>query len=232
MRASRGLTLVEVLVTLVILAVGLLGLSGLIVKASGLNYEAYQRQQALAIASDMAERMHANQSPSAANLVTAGIYANSAPLTAPLGGALSAGMWSALGSSVLDCGNLAAAAFCTPAQIAQYDLALWEGQLLGAGKRSTGAAGNAGVGGLSNARGCIEGPPAVTLLSKNVAAPANTFRITVAWQGEQPVPVSASADQDLRNVAACARGGYATREGVADSSDLYRRLVVLYQVIN
>jgi len=223
---SRGLTLIEVLVTLVILMLGLLGLSGLIIKASKLNFEAYQRQQALVVASDMAERMHANQSPAlapAANLATAGIYAAAAPLALPLGDPAVATMWGGLGDSVRDCSRVAN---CPPAQIASYDLALWEGQLLGAGKRSTGVA---GVGGISNARGCIEGP--VVWLSNTVAAPANTFRITVAWQGDQAVPVS-DRDEDLRRVATCAKGLYMTLGQAPDAADQYRRLVVLYQVIN
>jgi len=230
MNASRGLTLVEVLVTLVILMLGLLGLSGLIIKASKLNYDSYQRQQALAVASDMAERMYANQSPTqaiASNLATARIYALSAPLASPLGDPAMALMWSGLANgSVTDCARVAN---CAPAQIASYDLALWEGQLLGAGKRSTASAGNAGLGGISSARGCVEGP--VVWLSNTVAAPANTFRITVAWQGDQPVPVS-GRDEDLRNVAFCGKGLYMTREHAPDNADEYRRLVVLYQVIS
>jgi len=227
MSPNRGLTLIEVLVTLVILMLGLLGLSGLIIKASKLNFEAYQRQQALAVAGDMAERMYANQSPTAANLTTASIYAASAPVTLPLGDPLLAPMWNGLIGSGHNCAVLPS---CTPDKIALYDLALWEGQLLGAGKRSVG---NAGVGGLSNARGCVEGGviSPVTMLSSTVAAPARTFRITVAWQGDSPVPVS-TRDEDLRNVASCAQGLYMTRDNTRDTADEYRRLVVLYQVIN
>ena len=226
-KANRGLTLIEVLVTLVVLMLGLLGLSGLIIKASRLNYEAYQRQQALAVASDMAERMRANQSPalaSAANLATADVYAKAAPSLLPLGDPSKATMWTGLtNKTVADCANVAT---CTPEQIARYDLALWEGQLLGAGRRSGGDS----VGGISNARGCVEGP--VADLSLNVAAPANTYRITVAWQGDSPVPVSKTQDEDLRNVATCAKNLYLTRDRDPDLDDQYRRLVVLYQVIN
>lgn len=230
MSANRGLTLIEVLVTLVILTLGLLGLSGLIVKAGKLNFESYERQQALAIASDMAERMHANQSPNlaaAANLASARVYADNAPVAAALGDPAVASLWSALlGGLMNDCGTTAS---CTPAQLALYDLAVWEGQLLGAGKRS----GGTGVGGISNARGCIEAPPAppaVMMLSRNIAAPVNTFRITVAWQGDQPVPVSGTADEDLRNVASCGQGLYVSHDG-APEGDRYRRLIVLYQVV-
>ncbi len=225
--ASRGLTLVEVLVTLVLLLLGTLGLSGLIVKAGKLNYESYERQQALALASDMAERMHANKSPTlttAANLATADVYAANAPLAAPLGDPVLATMWSALGGAVKDCASVT----CLPSEIAKYDLALWEGQLLGVGKKS----GGTGVGGISNVRGCVEGPLTVTRLTTNVVAPANAYRITVAWQGDQAVPVATTADEDLRNVASCGFGLYRTIDRSPDIGDQYRRLVVLYQVID
>ena len=236
MNTNRGLTLIEVLVTLVILMLGLLGLSGLIIKASKLNYEAYQRQQALAVASDMAERLRANQLPPSpdntpVNLATAGIYAKFAALGFTLGDPALAPRWKGLVTGSVP--NCAALASCAPAQIASYDLALWEGQLLGTGKRSTSSTGNAGVGGISNARGCIE---EVLLpggkLSNNVDAPANTFRITVAWQGDQPVPVSTTQDADLRPVATCGQGLYMTHDHILDTKDEYRRLVVLYQVIS
>ena len=55
-----GFTLLEVLITLVILAIGLLGLAGL--QAIGLqqNHSAYQRTQATLLAYDIADRMRAN----------------------------------------------------------------------------------------------------------------------------------------------------------------------------
>ena len=59
---SRGFTLIEVLVTLVILTFGLLGIAGLMAKGQRASFEAYQRQAALAIANDMAERMRSNRS--------------------------------------------------------------------------------------------------------------------------------------------------------------------------
>jgi len=50
-RLASGFTLIEVLVTLVVLMFGLLGTAGLMVRGQRASYEAYQRQQALAIAS-------------------------------------------------------------------------------------------------------------------------------------------------------------------------------------
>lgn len=58
---NRGFSLVEMLVTVLILSIGLLGLAGL--QAMGLrnNMSAYQRTQASVLASDMLDRMRANR---------------------------------------------------------------------------------------------------------------------------------------------------------------------------
>lgn len=68
---SRGSSLVEVLVTLVILAFGLLGVAGLQTKIGAAEMESYQRAQALLALSQMTERITANATQ-AANYVTAG----------------------------------------------------------------------------------------------------------------------------------------------------------------
>jgi type IV pilus assembly protein PilV len=70
-----GFSLVEVLVTLVILAFGLLGVAGLQAKMSLAEMESYQRSQALIALTEMTERMSANPAQ-AANYVVAGIIGN------------------------------------------------------------------------------------------------------------------------------------------------------------
>lgn len=60
MRTNAGFTLIEVLVAVIILAMGLIGLAGL--QANGLanNQTAYNRSQASQLAYDMADRMRSN----------------------------------------------------------------------------------------------------------------------------------------------------------------------------
>ena len=58
--AARGTSMVEVLVTLVILAFGLLGVAGLQTKVGVAEMESYQRAQALLALSQMTERISAN----------------------------------------------------------------------------------------------------------------------------------------------------------------------------
>lgn len=59
--AQRGMSLVEVLVTLVLISVGLLGVAALQVTSLKSNQESYARSQASALASDIMERIRANQ---------------------------------------------------------------------------------------------------------------------------------------------------------------------------
>jgi len=58
---SPGYILLEVLVTIVILVIGLLGLAGFQIRVSVAETEAYQRAQALVLAQDMVDRIYANR---------------------------------------------------------------------------------------------------------------------------------------------------------------------------
>lgn len=78
LHTQRGTTLLEVLITIVILAIGLLGLAGLQARLQSSEMEAYQRSQALILLNDMASRI-------AANRANAATYVTGA--STPLGGA-------------------------------------------------------------------------------------------------------------------------------------------------
>ena len=60
-RTAAGATMIEVLVTMVIIAFGLLGMAGLQVRMQGSELESYQRSQALLLLNDMANRMATNR---------------------------------------------------------------------------------------------------------------------------------------------------------------------------
>lgn len=68
--SQRGISLIEVLVTVIILSIGLLGMAGLQSRLQQSEMEAYQRSQALLLLNDMAQRITSNRS-AAANYVTA-----------------------------------------------------------------------------------------------------------------------------------------------------------------
>jgi len=72
----QGMTLVEVMIALVILSVGLLGLAGLQIHGLRGSSNSNSRVQAIFIASDMAERMHANPVEFKTNLAYKSITLN------------------------------------------------------------------------------------------------------------------------------------------------------------
>lgn len=58
---QKGFTLLEVLVTMVIMAIGLLGLAALMASSLRNNHSAYQRTQAAFLAYDIIDRMRVNR---------------------------------------------------------------------------------------------------------------------------------------------------------------------------
>ena len=61
LRKQRGFSMIEVLVTVLILAIGLLGLAGLQTTALRSNHSALLRSQATVLAYDIADRLRANR---------------------------------------------------------------------------------------------------------------------------------------------------------------------------
>jgi type IV pilus assembly protein PilV len=60
-RAQAGMTLIEVLVTMVLISVGLLGIAALQLTTLQSNQESFVRSQATTLAADMLDRMRSNQ---------------------------------------------------------------------------------------------------------------------------------------------------------------------------
>lgn len=75
--AQRGASMIEVLVTLVIIAFGLLGMAGLQARLQISELEAYQRTQAILLLNDMASRISVNRL-NAASYVTGTTYGGTA----------------------------------------------------------------------------------------------------------------------------------------------------------
>jgi type IV pilus assembly protein PilV len=70
-QASRGFTLIEVLIAFLVTAIGLLGLASLQVNTLSKQFESYQRAQAVLLAQDMANRIRVD-----AIAARAGAYAD------------------------------------------------------------------------------------------------------------------------------------------------------------
>jgi type IV pilus assembly protein PilV len=64
--AERGFSMIEILITLLITAFGLLGLAGFATKATALSVDATQRARASALLSDMTSRINNNKNNAAA----------------------------------------------------------------------------------------------------------------------------------------------------------------------
>jgi type IV pilus assembly protein PilV len=199
---NRGFTLLEVLITLIILMFGLLGLAGLMAKGQRASFEAFQRQQALSFATDIAERVRSNRDLAAA-------YAAAAPIATPVG---SGALFSQIPATVPNC----AGQTCTPAETVAYDMALWDGALAGASE--TEILGATNVGGIVRANGCIAATgPAVGACPAAPATPPGRFffgqryTVSVAWQGRDPTSTPTNS--------ACGAGLY--------GNELLRRVVTL-----
>jgi type IV pilus assembly protein PilV len=133
----RGFTLIEVLVTFVILSIGLLGVVSLQALSKTSQHQGIQRTRAVAIADSMLERIRINP---------AGLATYASPPTTfsfPLGGG---------GVSAEPSPNCISAT-CTPIQMATHDLWKWEQALRGTDVTIDGGA--IATAGLINPRGCV-----------------------------------------------------------------------------
>ncbi len=75
---ARGFSLLELLVTLVVLSIGLLGIGLMQTTNLGLTKTAYSRTQAMLLAGDIADRIRANETY-AANYVTSSLTTRATP---------------------------------------------------------------------------------------------------------------------------------------------------------
>jgi len=156
---QAGYLMIEVLITMFILAVGLLGVVGLQARAEQAETDSYQRTQALILAQDMADRISANRTVAFDTTTSPYVIATTAPLGT---------------GSAKDCS--------APATTADIDLCAWSNALIGAaesygGTCDTSAASTRGAncaGTLLNARGCITSPA------------THVYLIQVVWQGMTP----------------------------------------------
>lgn len=112
-RRQRGFTLIEALISVVIMSIGLLGVAALQTRSLGSTNIAAKRSQAILLAGDLADRMRANRV--AADPAAASHYAN----TEPADNACRA----------VHHGHMHAVATCSAVQVAADDLAEWNAQV-------------------------------------------------------------------------------------------------------
>ncbi len=157
----RGFTLLEVLITILILAFGLLGLVNLQAKLHMTEMEAYQRAQAVVLLQDFANRVQAG--------------GTTAYITDADGDGLDAGDWMGT-TTTFDC------TAPTPGTVSA-EKCDWSDQLLGAAETAPDGPDADSlpdqVGGMIGARGCVE---QLQTEDTSTCRPS-IYRVTVAWQG-------------------------------------------------
>lgn len=163
-RQQRGVSMMEILVTLVIVSVGLLGLAGLQAMAKVAELESFQRAQALVLVSDMVEKIRLNKGTGMKNCFAITTAASGAPVYGT---------------------GAAAFALCTDAR---WDAAKteWSNTLQGASETKTSGGVVASVGAVIDGRGCVTYDAAKETIDSASGlgiSESGEFTVSVAWQG-------------------------------------------------
>lgn len=181
-RREGGLMMIEVLITILIVSLGLLGIAAMFVRSQLVSDEAYQRYVALQLARQLTEQLSANAQQAA--LAQASAY-----VTGVNGAAIAGDAGFAEEAACGPCGSL---------QMARRDLTVFHQAIVGAQKIQ----GANRISALVDARGCVE------YLGPAAGAPPNAldpprYRVSVVWQGRQ-------ASAESVNATACGNAVYGT----------------------
>jgi len=201
-----GFTLIEVMITVFVVAVGLLSVAGLQAFAKKSNFDAIQRTQAAALAQDLIERIRANAAQGAGYVTdaSAGWSSSNAP-----------------GAPTQSCStsSTASSPACTPAQVVAFDKYQWTRALFGAAESLNGES----AGGLSEPTACIT----------NATAPCGAYTIAIAWRGITPLPPADSSDTANPANNRCGSGNAAYDDIANPGTDTrLRRVIVVRTVID
>ena len=164
-RRARGFSLIEVLVTMTIILLGLLGVLATQARAAKVEFESYQRGQALSLVRDMEARLAASRA-----IVQTGFMS---PALSSADGSVYVGNGSGAASFADGTGQCVAPAAGDALAAAKFEMCQWAQALQGAAAKD----GSANVGAMLGARGClirIEPPQANAIAD---------FYIVVVWQG-------------------------------------------------
>jgi type IV pilus assembly protein PilV len=138
-RQTAGFTMLEILISLFLIAIGLLGILGLQAQATVAEFESYQRGQALILVQDMVDRINTNRGAGLCYVITTDAANGSPQLGA--------------GTAAPNCAS--ATGTPTTRAMADKDLLDWDAVLKGAAETK----GGANVGGILSARGCVTRDP-------------------------------------------------------------------------
>jgi len=194
-RRQRGFTLIEVMVTVLLLAIGLLGLLGMQTRASATEFESYQRGQAIALARDMQARLL-----SARGIVSG--YLD--PAVSSLDGSIFVGNGTDAATFADADGNCRAPVAGDLASFAAAQVCAWGRELQGASMRD----GTGAIGAMAGARGCL-----IRIEPPQQNALADIY-VVIVWQGIEP-RTDPAADAPAARCASNVDFGPGQRRGIS-----------------
>lgn len=165
MNRKNGFSLIEMLVSMVVLSVGTLSMGSLQVLSSRNVQDAAQRMEAAHLANGFLERLRANNSVSA--------------LQTYAGGAVTLGGGAAGAMPSPNCYGADAA--CSPTELARFDLWLWEQLLDGTTEQLVSGGRSRNTGGLMNPTACLTAPAAG-------AGAAGNYTLAIAYRSTVELP--------------------------------------------
>lgn len=175
--AQSGFTLIEVLVSAVILSIGVVGIASVLTMSKVYQDESIQRVRAVELADGIFERIRRNP---------AGVAGYDTGLLAPLGNA------STGDEPSLDCN----ANSCNAAELASYDLWDWEQLMDGASATVTDDGETSNTAGLRNVRACIDFTADADKTNTGIVD------VVIQWQG-----IKKTSDAVVAGGVVCGDGG-------------------------
>ena len=116
-KKSRGVTLIEMMVAILVLSIGMLGIAGLQAATSKYKINTWARSSASTLLSDLSERVRINPDAAGTSFASEGVTATSQYVVAET--------WATQQSNALTISKNCETAACTSAERATYDLLIW-----------------------------------------------------------------------------------------------------------
>ncbi|MCB1690763.1 MAG: type IV pilus modification protein PilV [Halioglobus sp.] len=176
-RRQSGFTLIEVMISAVILSIGVLGIAGVLMMSKVYQHESIQRTLAVELADGIFERIRRNP---------AGVTGYDTGLQAPLGNA------SIADEPDPDCRGTS----CDATQLASHDLWDWEQLLDGASATVTEGEETINTVGLRNVRACIDFTADAGRVNTGIVD------VVIQWQG-----LKETSDAVAANGVVCGEAG-------------------------
>lgn len=166
---ARGFTLIEVLVTIVIMLLGILGVIGMQARSTVMEFESYQRGEALALAREMQSRLTDSRT-------IIGGYLD--PAVSSTDGSVYVG--SGTNAKDFSVSSACVAGAGVPLTEAEFEMCQWAQSLQGAASLEGTGSSQVKVGAMIGARGCL-----IRVVPAEGNALADIY-VTIVWQGKSP----------------------------------------------